>query len=127
MLQLPLKIRRMIWSEVIGNRLIHVDYRYHENMTFEQNEEAQSQSHTTYAYSEYYGSAWRHIVCRHDCPEDHPDQKFITNIEDHTFLLVGPQFGCDTKYIPQHTFYPISSHDHGTMDLRVLRTAPDLQ
>ncbi|KAL9589717.1 MAG: hypothetical protein Q9203_001488 [Teloschistes exilis] len=123
LLQLPLEIRRMICSEVIGNPLIHIDYHDHENMTFEQNEEAQSQSHSTYAYFEYYGSAWRHIVCRHDCPEDHPEQKFIPDVEDNTFLWVGSHFVCDTKYIPQHTFYPISSHDHEAMDLRVLRAS----
>lgn len=95
-------------------------------MSFKQNEEDKAISLFRPTLCGWYGSAWRHILCRHDCPENLPHRKTIFGVEKESSLVlwVRPHSGCDTNYIPQHTSLPaVNSHDHDAMDLRVLRTS----
>lgn len=75
LLRLPLEIRNKIWSEVLGDRLIHLQYYYDDDVSFETNEELHGGLHWSDELKKTYGSAWRHVVCEEDCPENQEDQK----------------------------------------------------
>ncbi|KAL8833126.1 MAG: hypothetical protein Q9170_004484 [Blastenia crenularia] len=71
LLRLPIEIRNKIWTEVLGGRLIHVAYFLAHTKDFEANERR-------FLLSGHGRSAWRHTVCRNDCPESSPDKEQVS-------------------------------------------------
>lgn len=124
LLTLPLEIRNKIWTEVLGDRLIHLDYFYDDDFDFEDNESL----HRGWKYSEalgkYYGSAWRHVVCEDDGPENRPIEKRIIDEGEEYEQTVSfrPHQFCDTDYEEPNPAYPVKFYDHETMRLTVLRS-----
>lgn len=85
-LRLPPKIRNKIYSELQGDRLIHIE-------------------HTSGAafpaispYRRPRSSAWRRVVCQADCSEIQEDQKTTYSDLDgdgEEFVWLGPHSKCD--------------------------------
>lgn len=70
-----------------------------------------------------YGSAWRHIVCEDDCPENSPDRKrVISGKGKEQVSWLRPHERCFTAYDTPEPTEPVEFWDHGTMRLTVLRT-----
>ncbi|KAI4268147.1 MAG: hypothetical protein LQ337_008019 [Flavoplaca oasis] len=63
LLTLPSELRDKIWTEVLGGRLLHLD--------FDVDDYASDPG-------EYY---WKHSVCQHDCLEDRSDRKWKPHAE----------------------------------------------
>lgn len=122
LLRLPLELRTKIWRLVLGDRLIHIDYHHNPGLTFEQNEQLKrTTSKLSPITYKFYGSAWRHIVCQHDVPEDQPDRKIQHPTRKHETLCVGPHWECNTNYHEPDPCLPIDFKDHETMRLTILR------
>ena len=124
LLRLPLEIRNNIWSEVLGNRLIHVRYLYDDELSFETNEELHSAMTWSRQLHKTCGSAWRHVVCERDCPEAQEDRRFTSDGE--TFLLEShhaceSDLGYDT-YEPEQFHGVWGYFHHEMMRLSVLRS-----
>ncbi|CAD6582110.1 MAG: hypothetical protein ASARMPREDX12_000758 [Alectoria sarmentosa] len=79
LLRLPLEIRNKIWSEVLGDRLVHLRYLYDDDHDFETNEELHVSLPWSNELQAGYGSAWRHLVCEEDCPENKEEEKLTTS------------------------------------------------
>ena len=124
LLRLPLEIRNNIWSEVLGNRLIHVRYLYDDELSFEANEELHSGMTWSRQLHATCGSAWRHVVCERDCPEAQENRRFTSDGE--TFLLQS-HHACESD-LGYHTPEPEEFHgewgyfDHEMMRLSILRS-----
>lgn len=110
---------------MLGNELIHLDYYYDDELSFEDNEQLHATMNWSNSLKRSYGSAWRHIVCEDDCPEDSPGKKHVVEWdgeEEARIYWYEPHELCSTDYdIPKPT-RPIEFWDHETMRLTVLRT-----
>ena len=95
LLRLPLEIRNKIWSEVLGDRLVHFRYLYDDEVSFETNEELHIGFNWSYKLQRGYGSAWRHVICEEDCPENQENRKF-TNMKGEVYWLSSHD-ACETN------------------------------
>ena len=125
LLRLPLEIRNRIWSEVLGDRLIHLWYLYDDEVSFETNEELHSGLHWSSELKTTYGSAWRHVVCEKDCPENQEDEKRTTS-DGETYSITSHQI-CEMNLhyepIKPNKIYKESYYDgREMMRLSVLRS-----
>lgn len=95
---------------MLGDRLIHLDYYYDNELSFEDNEQLRA--------------PWRHIVCERDCPEDQPDEKVVFALdgeEPERVHWFRPHERCNIQYDEPDPDLPIDFWDHETMRLTVLR------
>ena len=113
LLRLPLEIRNKIWSEVLGNRLVHLRYLKDNKLrlSFEANEELYP-----HGLIAWYRSAWRHVVCEEDCPEKQEEKKFT--LSDGGVLSIPAHYSCGSYLSTGH----IEPGGLEMMDLRVLRS-----
>ncbi|KAI4250324.1 MAG: hypothetical protein LQ352_005377 [Teloschistes flavicans] len=74
LLRLPLEIRNKIWTEVLGDRLVHIDY-YEDDSSFDS--DGNFSINKDIPYNE---SAWRHVICRDDRREDSPPRRVTSNL-----------------------------------------------
>ncbi|KAL9583120.1 MAG: hypothetical protein Q9212_002893 [Teloschistes hypoglaucus] len=122
LLRLALELRNKIWRLVLGDRLVHIDYHHNPGLTFEQNEQLKrTTSKLSPITFKFFGSAWRHIVCQNDAPEDQPDREIQHPARKHDTLCVGPHHDCHTNYHEPDPCLPIDFKDHETMRLTILR------
>ena len=109
---------------MLGNRLIHFRYFYDDELSFVTNEELHTAMTWSQQLHETCGSAWRHVVCKRDCPEALEDRRFTSNGE--TFLLQS-HHACESD-LGHDTPEPEKFHgewgyfDHEMMRLSVLRS-----
>ncbi|KAL8847952.1 MAG: hypothetical protein Q9221_007017 [Calogaya cf. arnoldii] len=123
LLRLPPEFRDKIWTEVLGERVIHLEYKYFcdDDMDFDEFDED---------YQSCFGrSPWRHIVCEDDGPEDRPKQIMVANPK-YFYTLPGsrplwryPHAQCDLDYDDSGSSKPVEYHDHEGMRLTVLRAS----
>lgn len=122
LLRLPAELRDRIWTEVLGERLIHLDYKYFDDeMEFDDFDDS---------YEHCFGrSPWRHVVCEDDGPEDRPKQKSVPNPK-YYFAVPGakqrwvyPHDACKLDYEDPGFSRPIEYHEHEGMRLTVLRAS----
>lgn len=122
LLRLPAELRDRIWIEVLGERLIHLDYKYFDDeMEFDDFDDS---------YESFFGrSPWRHVVCEDDGPEDRPKQKMVPNPKyfyaapGAKDLWVYPHAACHLDYDDPGSSRPIKYHEHEGMRLTVLRAS----
>lgn len=120
-LRLPPEVRNKIYSELLGDRLIHLRYLYDDDLSYETNDSLHAAM--TRVNGESRGSAWRHLVCQTDCPEDKEDEKLISYhfVRDGEVIWIRAHQRCnsglDYYYDPDFMYY-----DHETIPLRILRT-----
>ena len=122
---MPLEIRNKIWGEVLGDRLIHLEYYYDDDLSFETNEDLQGRLHWSSELNKTYGSAWRHVVCEEDCPESQENQK-RTNSWGEILTIRSHQM-CHSKLEydpiePDEMYEEWSCFGHEMMRLSVLRS-----
>lgn len=122
---MPLEIREKIWSEVLGDRLIHLLYLYDDDLDFETNEELHSGMRWSDQLKATYGSAWRHLVCKQDCPENQEDKKLTTSGGE--VLSIRPHFSCESDLgyepiEPTMIYGDWDDDDHEMMRLSALRS-----
>lgn len=127
LLQLPLEIRHKIWTEVLGNRLVHVKYCNDFELSLEAYEDLHDESEWSHKPKKKYGSAWRHLVCKEDCPRNHEGSKLTTQEEeeDDDWPLPRPPCEWSLDYNPTEpsTIYEEGDCDgHEMMHLGVLRS-----
>lgn len=114
-LRLPSEIRNKIYSELLGDRLIHLRYLYDDDLSFETNDLLHAA--INWENEKSRGSAWRHVVCQADCPENEEDQKITSSIFDKEEIVwLRPHQMCDDSL--RYAMYC----DHETIPLRILRT-----
>lgn len=106
LLALPPEIRERIYRWLLGDRLIHVIYRFGpgEELPYEDNE---------MLYQSTYGtSGWCHLVCEEDCPEGQV-----------------VKWGANDRYTrPAHSISsPERAWKEETLDIRTLRTCRPLK
>lgn len=91
MLRLPLEIRNKIWTEVLGDRLVHIDY-----YAYDSDSDGISNFNKDRPCHE---SEWRHVVCQDDRPEGSPPQRITTKGDDSEFVYWKTTHDeCDTAY-----------------------------
>ena len=66
-LRLPLEIRNKIYSELLGDRLIHLRYTDDRTLAYLKRENGKAPASAC--------TAWRHVICQTDCPENDEDVK----------------------------------------------------
>ncbi|KAL8888449.1 MAG: hypothetical protein Q9215_004127 [Flavoplaca cf. flavocitrina] len=122
LLRLPPEIREKIWTEVLGGRLIHLDYNYFDDeLDFDD-------SDRLYEWS-FNRSPWRHIVCEDDGPEDRGKEKWVPNPRYYKAIpgapthWVYPHAACDLGYEDPGPSRPIVYHKHEGMRLTALRVS----
>ncbi|CAD6571180.1 MAG: hypothetical protein ASARMPREDX12_004156 [Alectoria sarmentosa] len=83
LLRLPLEVRDKIWTALLGDRLIHLEYL---NMKPASTGDKERQN-------------WRHVVCKHNCPEKEVvkecTQTFYFDDEEHVWQQ--PHYRCDIE------------------------------
>lgn len=124
LLRLPLEIRNKIWSDVLGDRLIHLRYLYDHTVDFATSDSFYANSRWSSTLGTTYGSVWRHLVCEEDCPENQEDRNWTTS---YGFLSIRPHFACevdlDYEPIEPNTIYKEwYCCGHEMMRLSVLRS-----
>ena len=72
-LRLPQEIRDKIYSELLGDRLIHLKYEFIADVSFEKDDDLYAAMHRE--SGEECSRTWRHVVCECDCPEIKSDRK----------------------------------------------------
>ena len=125
LLRLPLEIRNKIWSEVLGDRLVHFRYLYGDKVSFEVNEDLHAGMHSSQKPQRRYGSPWRHVVCERDCPEAQEDRKSTTS--EGQLLLMQSHHACESNLgyetpEPDRIYKEWCYPGHQTMCLSVLRS-----
>ena len=111
LLTLPTEIREQIWTEVLGNSLIHLDYDYDGELSFKDNETLNPHP-------------WKHLICQEDCKENRPDVKHSFETEAGTQIhYLSAHAGCEPDYDFEapDSEGPIDFSDHETMRLTALR------
>lgn len=78
LLRLPLEIRNKIWSEVLGDRLVHLRYLGDDIRDVLTHEYLHERSNWSRMLTTTYASAWRHVVCEEDGPENQESKKLTT-------------------------------------------------
>lgn len=125
LLRLPLEIRNKIWSEVLGERLIHLQYFYDDEVSFETNEDLHRGLNWSSELETTYGSAWRHVVCEKDCPENQEDEERTTAKGENYSLRPHQYCEFDLNYEPikpNEIYEEWSCFDRDMMRLSVLRS-----
>lgn len=102
LLTLPTEIRDKIWTEVLGNSLIHLECEYDDELSFKDNETLKPHP-------------WRHLVCQEDCKENRPAEP------EALIYYLAAHAGCEPDYEVPDSEGPIVFTDHKTMRLTVLR------
>ncbi|KAL8650956.1 MAG: hypothetical protein Q9210_003519 [Variospora velana] len=134
LLRLPFEIRNRIWKEVLGNNLVHIQYSYDDqSVGYETNEEMHRYENScwTWISKKTYGSAWRHLICADDGPEDRPDKKKVGyrcfDASQKVTSWVRPHENCHSFYRLNGPSRPLDSGwEHATMRLTVLRASRKL-
>ena len=75
MLRLPLEIRTKIWKEVLGNRLVHIEYYLDDGLDFTADEEYSAGCYSSDEFEIQYRNTWAHLICQDDGPENREDEK----------------------------------------------------
>ena len=75
MLRLPLELRSIIWREVLGNRLIHLEYYLKDSLDSATIDVLCASRNWSGEFDFDYGRAWGHLVCGDDGPENRRDKK----------------------------------------------------
>ncbi|KAL8690380.1 MAG: hypothetical protein Q9218_004159 [Villophora microphyllina] len=125
LLRLPLEIRHKIWTEVLGDRLIHLEYDYSRGTDADNKRDGYLSSRFSAYIKKYNRSAWSHIVCGNDCREDQSIEKVVYNRERGTEKVYSwrPHNGCNRDYRRMNPAVPLESHGYETMHLTVLRSS----
>ncbi|KAL8732762.1 MAG: hypothetical protein Q9166_002543 [cf. Caloplaca sp. 2 TL-2023] len=119
LLRLSPELRNRIWTEVIGDRLIHLRYdHWIDNPPHFDIEDSDSESLA-------HRSPWKHVVCQHDCPEDRPEEKkVVLDVCDEEHVLWRrPHDECrfpDEDDLYLHDAEPINCSDRPAMCLTIL-------
>ena len=109
LLTLPTEIREHIWTAVLGNNLIHLEYQNDDELSFKDNETLNPHP-------------WKHLICQEDCKENRPDVKHTFETEPETLVYyLAAHAGCDPDYETPKWGASIVFEDHETMHLTVLR------
>ena len=130
LLKLPTEIREQIWTEVLGNNLIHLKYLYEDDdlydddVDFETNESLHNSLQYSRRHGKTYGSAWRHLICEEDCKEDKPAEDRVSPKTGRAYRWHPHRF-CDPHYeTPNPYKQPLQFYsNHETMRLTVLRVS----
>ncbi|KAL9581438.1 MAG: hypothetical protein Q9212_003902 [Teloschistes hypoglaucus] len=103
LLRLPPEIRNQIWTEVLGRRLIHLEYDC----------EPDDDELT-----------WKHQVCEDDAPEDQPGEKctFTGKNGIHLVYWCRPHYRCNRRYPELLVALPLDSDEYEKMHLTLLRS-----
>ena len=107
LLKLPSELRDKIWIEVLGGRLIHLDFDEDDDTSDSESLPDSGQLH------------WMHTVCQHDCKENRSDRK-----------APRPHFEC--RFHPEDMYFdlfdedPEPLDDDATLHLTVLRASRQL-
>lgn len=102
LLRLPAEIRNKIWTYVLGDQLVHIRYQQSSyELNFETND-----------------SAWQHVVCEHDCPEDSTEE--MLRPSDGDTILRARHSICHEYF---QVFKPIGLGHPSTMRLNILRAS----
>ena len=121
---MPPEIRENIWTDVLGNNLIHLQYIWAYEVDIEPSQRL-------------CDNAWKHIVCQVDCNESKPSKEYKHKVyryddsedddEDQEKYFVGPHYECSPDYDhPPPDETPIQFDDHETMRLTVLRASSQI-
>lgn len=112
--RLPLELRNKIWRLVLGDRLIHIDYKNQSMNSVDQKE--------TIRDGWRFCSPWRHAVSQGDGLEDQLERKLARcdTENDLDAIRIGSHNRCDNN-LPFHPDFLVESNDHETMQLTVLR------
>lgn len=107
LLQLPFEVRDLIWTELLGGRLIHVVCR--------------TLPHDWSSDPPVY--VWGHVVCENDCPENGAKgNKGYGSKKKKKEHLPKPHESCDEKLSHVGTKEsPVQDSNHSTMSLGLLR------
>ncbi|KAL8869496.1 MAG: hypothetical protein Q9174_004232 [Haloplaca sp. 1 TL-2023] len=122
LLRLPAEIRDKIWTEVLGGRLIHLDYHYMDDtMDFD--------DYDSFYMTHHGYSPWKHIVCEDDGPEGRGKEVVVANPRYFETLPGAkkrwgyPHHNCSLDYDPPGFPEPIEYDDHEGMRLTILRVS----
>ncbi|KAL8676883.1 MAG: hypothetical protein Q9186_006637 [Xanthomendoza sp. 1 TL-2023] len=128
LLRLPPELRDKIWREVLGDRLIHLEYKYFDyDLDFDDHDDVYRMT--------FHESPWRHIVCEDDGPENSPKRKHLPNPR-YYFLAPGaenrlpwsvPHDDCRLDYELPKSSGPVEYHEHEGMRLTVLRASRQIR
>lgn len=93
---------------MLGNNLVHLEYLYDpdEGLDFDDNDSCHYGCKYFSTLQTCYGSAWRHVICERDGPEEGPDEKVTLSNIDKT-LFSRPHECCSTDYEEEDPAYPI--------------------
>lgn len=125
LLRLPLEIRNKIWSEVLGDRLVHLRYLGDNIMEVLTHEYLSQKSNWSRTLMTTYASAWRHVVYEEDYPEDQESKKLTTA---DGVLSTRSHFTCESNLYYYKTIKPNNIYKdwfccgHEMMRLSVLRS-----
>ena len=110
---------------MLGERLVHVRYLYDDEVSFETNEELHVGMKWSHKLQKGYGSAWRHVVCKNDCPEAQEVKKCTTSEGEvfwkHPHHVCEYELGYETPE-PDGIYEEWSHTGHETMRLSILRS-----
>ena len=107
LLKLPSELRDRIWIEVLGGRLIHLDFDEDDDLSDSESLSDSGQLH------------WKHEVCQHDCQENRSDRK-----------APRPHFEC--RFREEHLYFDMFDkdrrplYDDATLHLTALRASRQL-
>ncbi|KAK4691070.1 hypothetical protein P7C71_g5854, partial [Lecanoromycetidae sp. Uapishka_2] len=106
--------------------IIHLKYYWDDDVDFETNERLHAGLRWSSTERNAYGSAWRHLVCEDDGPEDREEEKreyMDGPVDGKRFYYIRPHFDCDPHYDTPSPFHPIDFYGHyETMHLTILRS-----
>lgn len=112
LLSLPAELRDKIWGEVLGGRLVHLDFD-------DDYDTSESESFTDSGQLH-----WKHKICQHDCKENRPDN-FVWCGEEVPWRRphAGCRFRDEDVYSDTYNDDPEPLCDVVTMHLTVLRAS----
>ncbi|KAL8670980.1 MAG: hypothetical protein Q9168_004494 [Polycauliona sp. 1 TL-2023] len=133
LLRLPRELRDRIWTEVLGGRLVHLEYKYfEEDMDSDDSEEDMVYDNFDKSYESFFDrSLWRNVVCEDDGPENRgkqkaPKSRYYITLPGAKERQTYPHDDCDLDYQDPGSSKPVVYHDHEGMRLTVLRASRQL-
>ncbi|KAL8996356.1 MAG: hypothetical protein Q9169_004122 [Polycauliona sp. 2 TL-2023] len=146
LLTLPAELRDRIWTEVLGSRLIHIEY--HRSLPYNGTDQDSSDSNSdsdsessiddeptapkdnTNRFKDnplpkHNRRYWRHTICQHDCPETQSPRKVVTQqaMGVKSSIRVSAHADC---ILPHHLLYSTSASNPSgpwTIHLTLLRAS----
>ncbi|KAL8951244.1 MAG: hypothetical protein Q9222_002772 [Ikaeria aurantiellina] len=122
LLRLPTELRMRIWTEVLGERLVHLKYKC-------MDEEMDSRDHDINYIFCFGRSPWRNLVCEDDGPEDAPKRKYTPNpryycaIPGAKDLWVYPHHDCKLDHEDVGGSTSPEYRDYEALSLTILRVS----